>query len=254
MKNWETLAKHFADPIRSYVNDALNPILARLKSIEDSKLDIDDIIKRLPIPKNGNDGINGLDGKNGKDGQDGRNGLDGKDGVDGENGLDGKDGHDGRDGVDGENGLDGKDGNNGKDGKDALDLEILPSIDESKQYSRGTYAKHQNGLWRSFEKTSGMRGWECLVVGINSIEIEQSDDRNFRLKMTQSDGNQINKEFCMPIMIYRGVYKQGSAYEKGDTVTWGGSLWHCNQSTTIKPDDSENKHWTLAAKRGRDAK
>lgn len=66
-------------------------------------------------------------------------------------------------------------------------------------------------------------------------------------------GEQV-KEFrhSIPHMIYRGVYKSGDSYAKGDMVTFGGSLWHCDADTTDKPDGGES--WTLAAKRGRDGK
>jgi hypothetical protein len=56
--------------------------------------------------------------------------------------------------------------------------------------------------------------------------------------------------FAVP--IYRGVYADGAGYEPGDMVTHGGSLWHCNEATTIKP--GEGALWTLAAKRGRDGR
>lgn len=60
-------------------------------------------------------------------------------------------------------------------------------------------------------------------------------------------------ELAFPVMIYRGMFKEGRSYQKGDTVTWGGSLWHCDADTDEKPDGPQ-KHWTLAAKRGRDGK
>ena len=61
-------------------------------------------------------------------------------------------------------------------------------------------------------------------------------------------------ELGFPVMLYRGVYKDGHQYEQGDTVTWGGSLWHCDVKATTEKPDSSAKHWTLAAKRGRDGK
>ena len=35
-------------------------------------------------------------------------------------------------------------------------------------------------------------------------------------------------------------------------ATWGGSTFHCNETTTSKP--GESKAWTLMVKRGRDGK
>ncbi|MBD9640745.1 hypothetical protein IB277_31090 [Ensifer sp. ENS07] len=60
-------------------------------------------------------------------------------------------------------------------------------------------------------------------------------------------------ELGIPVMIYRGVHREGT-YRKGDTVTWGGSLWHCDADETTEKPDSSAKHWTLAAKKGRDGK
>ena len=60
-------------------------------------------------------------------------------------------------------------------------------------------------------------------------------------------------ELGFPVMLYRGVYKDSQSYERGDTVTWGGSLWHCDQDTAEKPGDG-SKAWTLCAKKGRDGK
>lgn len=60
-------------------------------------------------------------------------------------------------------------------------------------------------------------------------------------------------ELGFPVMLYRGVFTEGD-YSKGDTVTWGGSLWHCEaDKTEAKPGDG-SKDWTLCAKKGRDGK
>lgn len=54
-------------------------------------------------------------------------------------------------------------------------------------------------------------------------------------------------------LSFEGVYQEGKSYEFGHLVTWGGSSWHCNESTTTKPGDG-SKAWTLMVKRGRDGK
>lgn len=56
-----------------------------------------------------------------------------------------------------------------------------------------------------------------------------------------------------PGLTYCGVYVDGRTYEKGDGVTWAGSLWHCNETTLTKPGDGAAA-WTLMVKRGRDGK
>ncbi|MGR4048611.1 phage gp6-like head-tail connector protein [Kosakonia cowanii] len=142
----------------------------------------------------------------------------------------------------------------GEDGRDALALELLPFIDEGKSYPRGSYATHNGGLWRAYEKTHGMRGWECVVDGVAGVDIERSDQRRFTLTVNRASGVSETKSFDVPVMIYQGVFKSGQDYLPGDTVTWGGSLWHCDEPTQDKPGETGSKGWTLATKRGRDGR
>jgi hypothetical protein len=134
-------------------------------------------------------------------------------------------------------------------GRDALELEVLPTIDEAKQYARGTYAAFRGGLWRSYERTHGMRGWECLVDGVDGVTVTQDSVREFSVTLSKSSGAAVVEKFTMPATVYKGVWRPGDA-EQGDLYTFGGSLWHCNEATEDKPGDS--KAWTLAAKRGKD--
>ena len=213
--------KELATAIKGYVQKSVSDLSERIKALELREVPtIEDVVKSIPVPK---------------DGQDGKDGL---------NGIDGKDG---------EKGIDGIDGKDGQDGKDALELEIMPSIDTEKSYPRGTYANYNNGIWKSYQRTEGMKGWECLVAGIASLEIEQLGERGISIKSVLSDGKVITKSIDIPAMIYRGVFTPGE-YHPGDSVTWGGSLWHCNETTSDKPGESGSKGWTLAVKKGRDGK
>ncbi|HCD1314758.1 TPA: phage gp6-like head-tail connector protein, partial [Klebsiella pneumoniae subsp. pneumoniae] len=141
-----------------------------------------------------------------------------------------------------------------QDGRDALQLEIQPFIDEGKSYSRGSYATHNGGFWRAYEKTHGMRGWECIVDGVSDVDISMNGQRNFIVTVNRASGASEKKSFDIPTMVYRGVFKSGDEYLPGDTVTWGGSLWHCDEQTQDKPGEAGSKGWTLAAKRGRDGR
>ncbi|MDF7646831.1 phage gp6-like head-tail connector protein [Klebsiella variicola] len=141
-----------------------------------------------------------------------------------------------------------------QDGRDALQLEIQPFIDEAKSYTRGSYATHNGGLWRAYEKTHGMRGWECIVDGVSDVDISMNGQRNFIVTVNRASGASEKKSFDIPTMVYRGVFKSGDEYLPGDTVTWGGSLWHCDEQTQDKPGETGSKGWTLAAKRGRDGR
>ena len=138
------------------------------------------------------------------------------------------------------------------DGRDALQIELEPCIDETKSYPRGTYATHKGGLWRSYQKTDGMRGWECIVDGVAGVNIQQDEERLFTISLEKASGVVEVKTFAIPVTIYRDVFKAGREYEPGDTVTWAGSLWHCNEKTADKPGEPGTKGWTLAVKKGRD--
>lgn len=140
-----------------------------------------------------------------------------------------------------------------EDGRDALALEVLPGIDETKSYARGTYATHRGGLWRTFEKSHGLRGWECLVDGLAGVVIEQEGAKGFRMVVERSSGQVVEKEFTVPAMQYRGVFIPGE-YERGDVVTWGGSAWHCVSKTSDKPGEPGSSGWILMVKKGRDGK
>lgn len=140
----------------------------------------------------------------------------------------------------------------GADGRDALAIEIEPFIDEKKSYPRGTYATHNGGLWRSHEKTYGMRGWECIVDGVSAVDIQHDNERSFSITLERASGALEVKSFDVPVAIYRDVFKTGTEYQPGDTVTWGGSMWHCNEATSDKPGEAGSKGWTLAVKKGRD--
>lgn len=51
---------------------------------------------------------------------------------------------------------------------------------------------------------------------------------------------------------YDGPHETGKVYDKGVFVTHDGSVWHCNYKTASRP--GEGPAWTLAVKRGKDAR
>lgn len=140
----------------------------------------------------------------------------------------------------------------GKPGRDALDIDLMPLIDEGKSYPRGTWATHNGGIWRAHSNTSGLRGWECVVDGFCSHDVEQLDPRNYESVTRFSSGKETRRKMSLPNTVYREIYKAGTLYTKGDLVTWGGSLWYCCEDTDTKP--GESPAWKLAAKKGRDGK
>lgn len=86
---------------------------------------------------------------------------------------------------------------------------------------------------------------------LEDFDIAKGEDgRTFVLKFERGDIRH-EYELTFPAPVYCGIFKQGTEYQPGDLVTWGGCLWHCDKATTGKPDSED---WTLAVKRGRDGK
>ena len=93
--------------------------------------------------------------------------------------------------------------------------------------------------------------------GIDDFDVQPAGDgRTVILSFTRGDVSDLF-ELTFPVPIYRDVWREKDEagnpieYVPGDMVTWGGSLWHCNERTTAKPDVGP---WKLAVKKGRDGK
>lgn len=225
-------ARQLGEQVKTLIQSATQPLATRLEAVE----------QRAGVP--GPAGERGLKGEQGERGEKGEPGERGAPGEHGETGARGEKGEPGERGQKGDQGI---------PGRDALALDILPAIDQSRSYPRGTYARHQNGLWRAAADTDGLRNWECIVAGIAGFAFEQTDERNLTLTATLSDGSQVQHAVKFTHPIDRGVYTADGLYLKGDGVTWGGS-WFVAQDDhpTDKPGTSDQ--WRLAVKRGRDGR
>ena len=141
----------------------------------------------------------------------------------------------------------------GEPGRDALQLELQPAIDLERVYARGTYAKHAGGLWRAFEATKGLHGWECVVEGIAELRVDQTG-REFTLVARTSSGAEVSKSIKVAALEDKGVFKAGNDYEAGDGVTWGGSYFIAQKDEPLgHPGEPGCDGWRLAFKRGRDS-
>lgn len=266
--------------LKNYIEDGGQKFISELVEREVSK---------IPTPKDGETGPQGLHGEkgdpgergergvNGKDGEQGMPGEKGEQGPQGEKGEPGEKGDKGEKGDPGEPGTPGKDGKSvsldeillemkneiarqvmkidpPKDGKDAIELEIQPSVDFEKSYPRGIYACHKGGVIRSYKSTQEDHGWEVVLNGVAGVTQKQVDERTVEIVTEMTDGKKETAKFSYPAMIYRGIWKDETKYTRGDTVTFGGSLWHCDNPTEEeKPGTVNNsKCWTLCAKKGRD--
>ncbi len=221
----------------------------------------------------GRDGIDGKDGAPGEQGhmgppgEKGEPGLNGKDGapgeagpqgLQGEKGAPGEAGQKGMDGLIGEPGRDGRDGKTGEPGRDAAQIEILSAIDTTRSYPRGTYASFRGGLIRAARTTDPVTdsietaGWSVIVEGIHEFDVEQLNERSFKIKAALTGGRVMEKQVSMPVLVDKGVYKSDESYVPGDVTTWDGSMWIAREATQDKPGTSDS--WRLSVKRGRDGR
>lgn len=216
-----------------------------------------------PRGERGEVGPRGEKGDIGERGPEGIRGEKGEPGERGESGVQGIEGKQGPIGPRGEKGdsVVGPPGKDGVDGRDALQIDILPAVDFNKSYPRGTFARFDGGIIRAFRNTSSGEGeqleklgWEVVVAGIADVAVGMSDDSRMLSVTTRKTGED-HYLHCMqlPVLIYRGVYKDAEEYQRGDVVTWGGSAWHCNKPTKSAPREN-TEDWQLMVKEGRRGK
>lgn len=263
------LIKAVAEVVKEHVAAALSQVSNRIKELEERKPA--EALQGEPGPQ----GERGEVGPAGKDAepvnvsdivaavlsqipqpQPGEKGEPGPQGEKGEQGIAGK----GERGEKGEPGEAGRNGIDGKDGRDALQIDILPAVDFSRSYPRGTFARFDGGLIRSFRDTIPgehleKSGWEVIVAGIAFADASMSEDCRSVSLMVRRTGDELceARVFTVPTLIYRGIYKAGEDYTIGDVVTWGGSAWHCQQPTKSAPIDN-SESWKLMVKEGRRGK
>lgn len=102
---------------------------------------------------------------------------------------------------------------------------------------------------RTLARTPGPPGKDGL--GFDDLSMDYDGERTF--SFTFRRGEEVKKyDFMMPVMLDRGVFKDGSGYVKGDGVSYAGSFWIAQKETTSKPGTDPT--WRLAVKKGRDAK
>jgi hypothetical protein len=204
----------------------------------------------------------------GKDGRDGENGKDGKDGKDADPITPGQiddairryfeanppqPGKDGNDGSDGSNGADGAPGEPGKDGIGLAGAMIdrsgslIVTTTDGRAHELGTVVG-KDGL-DGQPGVPGRNGADGL--GFDDMTAEYDGERGIILRFARGEQT---KEFAftLPVVLDRGVFKEGASYEAGDAVSWGGSLWIAQKATADKPEAGDG--WRLAVKRGRDGK
>jgi integrin beta 3 len=88
--------------------------------------------------------------------------------------------------------------------------------------------------------------------GLGFEDLEWAEDAVGRLEARFVRGERV-ATVRLPGLVYRDTYREGTAYEKGDAVTWGGGIWIAGAATTAKPGQGATP-WRLAVKAGRDGR
>ena len=139
---------------------------------------------------------------------------------------------------------------------EAIRRYIDPALDELHRRIDGIAAPRDGRDGRDGQKgEDGMAGKDGQDgrdgLGFDDLAVDYDGDRQVTFRFTQGDRV---KEFplVLPIVLDRGVYRPDQDYQKGDAVSFGGSLWIAQEVTQDKPETSAA--WRLAVKRGRDGR
>ncbi len=220
--------------------EAQSPVLAHVASLVTR---IADLEARAPVP-----GPVGATGEKGDPGERGANGLNGTNGSDGIHGKDGADGRHGKDGADGRHGIGITAALIDKDGQ------LVLTMTDGTVHKVGVVVGRTGDMGqKGADGTNGRDGIDGL--GFDDMTWEYDGDRTLTVKWQRGE---VVKTFpiCAPWTIYRGIYQEGQTYERGDSVTYGGSQWIAKQDTTAKPGlaTEDSRAWQLAVKVGREGK
>ena len=81
-------------------------------------------------------------------------------------------------------------------------------------------------------------------------------ERSVTVSTPQLDGATTVETVDLPHTAYKNIWKATEDYQRGDMVTFGGSVWHCDQDCQDKKPGlkSSADYWTLCVKKGRDGK
>lgn len=209
--------RSIAGIVKEHVGNVFATLAARVETLEQ---------RESPRGEKGDIGDRGERGEKGDPGQDGQMGPVGPQGEPGEKGEKGDPGERGAEGPEGVAGRDGRDG--------------LPGVPGTAGMAGLDGKDGRNGI-------DGKDG-----AGFDDWIVEYDGKRTFTFGC--GSGDKVKKfSFVVPFMLDAGVYKASERYERGDAVTYAGSLFIAQEDTDKRPEEP-NSGWRLSVKRGRDGK
>lgn len=90
-----------------------------------------------------------------------------------------------------------------------------------------------------------------FIRGIAPVIRSELDQRDVRIAALE---RRIADLEARPRMVYRGTWAPDAVYGIGEYATDHGSVWHCNAAAGTRERPGNSAAWTLAVKRGRDAR
>lgn len=160
----------------------------------------------------------------------------------------------------GPKGEDGKDGRDGVDGRSVTIEEVRSYLDaELATWALGFERRAQDVLRQAIdgiEKPKDGRDGRDGKDGRDGLAVEDFevtiDGRDLTVTVTRGDFTK-SRTIRIPALLDAGIFRDGTTYEQGDGVTFGGSYWIAQKDQPEgKPGNSSD--WRLAVKKGRDGR
>lgn len=148
-----------------------------------------------------------------------------------------------------------KDGKDGEPGKSLAPDDILPFLKSMQaewalDFERRAQALFQKAVDDIPKPKDGKDGADG--IGWDNMTVEHDGKRTVTLKWVKGE-TEVSAPVVFPCNIDAGFYKEGTQYEQGDGVTFGGSYWIAQKATGAKPEVN-SEDWRLAVRKGRDGK
>lgn len=153
-----------------------------------------------------------------------------------------------------------KDGIDGTDGKSVTLDDVRPFLEaELSKWALDFERRAQDTLQRAIDRIPAPKDGKDGINGkdgrdalqLEDIEMSIAEDERTLTLAFLRDDVRVERSILLNHPIYRGVWKEG-AYQKGDSVTFGGSQFIAMRETSSKPETDDS--WKLCVKRGRDGR
>jgi AcrR family transcriptional regulator len=144
-------------------------------------------------------------------------------------------------------------GKPGDAGKSVTLEEVRPLFDAAFAQWALEFERHASALFeKAVDRIAKPKdGRDGLTVENLGLELEE-DGRTLRFVLADGERRHV-AAVKLAIPLDRGVFKDNARYERGDVVTFGGSMWIAQKDEPQgRPGNAPD--WRLAVKHGRDAK